>query len=95
MRPPETNIMPENPKTAESACDDLLAVFGLNLPIMAKLPKGFFLVAHENGPAIANEHLLSALEYADEEIPERVREIAISELSAWASKQPTFPANEA
>ena len=42
---------------------DRLDVMGMELPILCTLEDGYFLVAHNNGPAIATETTLSALSY--------------------------------
>jgi hypothetical protein len=44
-------------------------VFGMDLPVIAELSEGFKLVAHENGPAIANDHAIYALDCAAGEPP--------------------------
>jgi len=66
-------------------------IFGMQLQIMGKLPQGYMLVAHKNGPGIAKEGLLACLESFDEEIPEEVRHQAIRKLADWCSKQATYP----
>ena len=54
--------------TTESLCDCVPVdglpahhVFGMNLPIIANLLGNWFLVAHPNGAAIANNHMLTVL----------------------------------
>jgi hypothetical protein len=72
---------------------DSLSVLGLDLPILAPLQGGWFLVAHPNGPAIATKDILASLEYPESDIPESVRTSAIRELGQWAIHQPTWPRN--
>ena len=77
------------------ACSDLLATFGDNYPIIAVLdkPNGWYLVAHPNGPAIANSRfdLLASLAHEHEDVPESIRRDAVWTLMGWAAKQPTWP----
>lgn len=39
-------------------------VIGMDLPIIAELGEGWFLVAHPNRPTIANEHTMATLDLA-------------------------------
>lgn len=38
-----------------------LQVLGMELPVLADLGQGYFLVAHPNGPGLATENMLAAL----------------------------------
>ena len=74
-----------------------ITLLGMTLPIIADLGNGWYLVAHENGAAIANKTCLSVLwtestetsEWADDEstspVPESVRAKAVEEFErlAW------------
>lgn len=71
--------------------DNRLAVFGMNLPIIADLGDGYFLVGHPNGPAIATESSLYALDCAvDAELPKEgtlpyeVRRSALQKYREWS-----------
>ena len=46
----------------ENGSSPLHEVFGMNLPVIAELPNGYRLVAHPNGPGVADNHSLYALE---------------------------------
>lgn len=64
-----------------------LHVFGMDLPIIAELSHGYYLVAHKNGPAIANAKLLSSLEPDEEQdwsIPLGIYAEAIRHYVAWS-----------
>ncbi len=71
-----------------------VTVLGMKLPIIADLGQGWYLVAHPNGPAIANKTCLSVLwdestaTSADDEhkspIPESVRAKAVEEFEGLA-----------
>lgn len=56
-------MTPTNEHDMETPIPGLLTTktFGMELPIIADLDDGWFLVAHPNGAAIANEHYLSVL----------------------------------
>ncbi len=72
----------------------LLAVFGTHYPILADLKDdGWYLVAHPNGPAIANQHFdfLGSLAHPCGDVPEGVRNSAVWQLMKWAKRQPTWP----
>lgn len=49
--------------------DEKLKVFGMNLPVIADLGDGYFLVGHPNGPAIATKDCLWCLTFAAGEDP--------------------------
>jgi hypothetical protein len=75
-----------------------LTVFGAEYPIMDELQcggqaKGWFLVAHPNGPAISTNQFqfLGSLAHPCEDVPESVRMAAVKALMNWAKEQPTFP----
>lgn len=70
-----------------------LRTFGTEYPIIADLNGGWFLVAHPNGPAIANKNFdfLASLAHAHEDLPESVRREAVWQLMRWAGNQPTWP----
>ena len=73
---------------------ELLAVFGTHYPILADMKDdGWYLVAHPNGPAIANKHFdfLGSLAHPCGDIPEDVRNSAVWQLMKWAKRQPTWP----
>ena len=70
------------------------AAFGDEYPIIADLGGSWLLVAHQNGPAIANkgyDYLGSLAQPNDEEVPESIRNNAVWNLMQWAKKQPTWP----
>lgn len=91
MNAPNITDSPDAPLAVRSS--DLLATFGDNYPIMAELSGGWVLVAHPNGPAIANRcfDYLGSLAHPHEEVPEHIRNKAVWRLMQWAGAQPTWP----
>jgi hypothetical protein len=93
MNAPNITDSPDAPLAVRSSY--LLATFGDNYPIIAVLDKqnGWYLVAHPNGPAIANSRfdLLASLAHEHEDVPESIRRDAVWKLMGWAAKQPTWP----
>ena len=95
----KNNRMKNDAETQEAdaiASKDLLDVFGYNLPILADLKEGWYLVAHPNGPAIAKKYgfdFIGSLAHPCDEVPEGIRNEAVWQLMKWAKKQPSWPAS--
>lgn len=79
----------DNPKSDLST----ITVFGMEIPIIADLGDGWFLVAHPNGAAIATKTFLAVLWFDSREedraksgsrIPESVRAKAVEEFERFA-----------
>lgn len=61
-------------------------IFGMHLPIIARLADGYVLVAHRNGPAIANAQSLFAIDALHDDFgpPEPIRHEAITAYRQWS-----------
>lgn len=69
-------------------------VLGMTLPVIAELPGGFRLVAHKNGPAIADNDGIYALDakFDEEELPTRIQLEAVRNYIAlsWPAVKELF-----
>ena len=67
---------------------DTVNVYGMDLPLIAELSDGYYLVVHKNGPAIGNAHLITVLEpplnNQDAWIPPGVYAEAIRKYVDWS-----------
>ena len=95
-----TEASPANPtKTGGgSNSSDLLAVMGLELPIIKNLGcengTEYFLAAHPNAPAIATRKMLICPSVSGEvDMPDVIRDKAILEMAKWMKSHPDYPAN--
>jgi hypothetical protein len=66
-------------------------IFGTTYPVIAEFSLGWSLIAHCNGPALANEaeNMISSL--FGEQVPSFISESGFDALRNWCISQPTWP----
>ena len=72
---------------------ETFSVFGMDLPVIANLSDGWVLVAHKNGPGIARENFLCALDYCHEgSVPVEIHSLAIDKYRdfSWPLVKPLY-----